>query len=44
VVLSVTAGRFYDETALPLATGFIVAGAVSLVLVLAAKRSRAGTV
>jgi DHA1 family bicyclomycin/chloramphenicol resistance-like MFS transporter len=44
VVLSVAAGRFYDETALPLAAGFIVAGAVSLALVLAAKRSQAGTV
>ena len=44
VVLSVAAGRFYDETVVPLAGGFLLAGVVSLALVLAARRSRAGAV
>lgn len=44
VVISVTLGRFYDMTAVPLAAGFLLAGAVSLVLVLAAHRSTAGDV
>jgi DHA1 family bicyclomycin/chloramphenicol resistance-like MFS transporter len=44
VALSITIGRFYDMTAVPLAGGFILAGAVSLVLVLAAQRSTAGEV
>jgi len=44
VVLSVAVGRFYDQTAEPLALGFFLAGALSLVLVLAAKRSSAGEI
>jgi DHA1 family bicyclomycin/chloramphenicol resistance-like MFS transporter len=44
VALSITIGRFYDMTAVPLAGGFIVAGVVSLALVLAAHRSTAGEV
>lgn len=44
VVLSVVIGRFYDETVVPLAIGFLIAGGCSLVLVLAARRSRAGEV
>lgn len=44
VVMGVTAGRFYDQTVVPLAAGFILAGVLSLVLVLAAKRSGAGDV
>lgn len=44
VVMSVAVGRFYDQTALPLAAGFILAGAISLVLVLAAERSHAGEI
>ncbi|GAB4394978.1 MAG: multidrug effflux MFS transporter [Kiloniellaceae bacterium] len=44
VVLSVAVGRFYDETVVPLASGFLLAGMVSLALVLAARRSRAGAV
>lgn len=44
VVMGVTAGRFYDQTVLPLAGGFILAGVLSLILVLAAKHSDAGDV
>ncbi|NIA67397.1 multidrug effflux MFS transporter [Pelagibius litoralis] len=44
VALSVSVGRFYDQTVIPLAVGFILAGALSLVLVLAANRSSAGEV
>jgi len=44
VVLSVVAGRFYDQTVMPLAAGFLLAGLASLVLVLAAGRSQAGHV
>ena len=44
VIFSVIVGRFYDGTVLPLAAGFIIAGAVSLVLVLAATKSEAGAV
>ncbi len=44
VVLAVVIGRFYDQTALPLAFSFILAGVISLVLVLAAHRSDAGEV
>ncbi len=44
VVMSIAVGRFYDQTALPLAAGFILAGAISLVLVLAAERSHAGEI
>jgi DHA1 family bicyclomycin/chloramphenicol resistance-like MFS transporter len=44
VAISMAIGRFYDMTAVPLACGFILAGAVSLALVLAAHRSTAGEV
>lgn len=44
VGLSMAVGRFYDMTAVPLACGFILAGVVSLGLVLAAHRSQAGEV
>jgi DHA1 family bicyclomycin/chloramphenicol resistance-like MFS transporter len=44
VVMAVTVGRFYDQTAQPLAAGFILAGATSLALVLAVRRSRAGDI
>jgi len=44
VAISMAIGRFYDMSAAPLACGFILAGAVSLVLVLAAHRSQAGEV
>lgn len=44
VMLSVAVGRFYDQTVVPLACGFLLAAVVSLVLVLAAHRSRAGAV
>jgi MFS transporter, DHA1 family, multidrug resistance protein len=44
VVLSVAVGRFYDQTAEPLALGFFTAGALSLGLVLAARRSTAGAI
>jgi len=44
VVISVALGRFYDMTLYPLAAGFLLAGALSLVLVLAAHRSQAGAV
>ena len=38
VILSVVVGRFYDQTALPLAAGFILAGLAALALVLYARR------
>ncbi|MEQ8354404.1 MAG: multidrug effflux MFS transporter [Kiloniellaceae bacterium] len=41
VVMAVAVGRFYDQSALPLAAGFILAGAISLLLVVTATRSRA---
>ncbi len=41
VAVGVALGRFYDQTALPLAAGFVLAGAAALLLVLAATRSRA---
>ncbi len=44
VVLSVVIGRFYDQTVVPLTIGFLIAGVCSLVLVLAARRSRQGEV
>jgi MFS transporter, DHA1 family, multidrug resistance protein len=44
VALAVALGRFYDMTVYPLAAGFVLAGAVSLALVLAAPRSRAAEV
>ncbi len=44
VILSVAVGRFYDQTVVPLACGFLLAAVVSLVLVLAAHRSSAGDV
>jgi len=44
VVLAVTVGRFYDQTAQPLAVGFILAGAASLALVLAVRKSQAGDI
>ena len=44
VVMAVLVGRFYDQTALPMAAGFIVAGVLALALVLAARRSDAGAV
>lgn len=44
VVLSVVIGRFYDETVVPLTVGFLIAGSCSLILVLAAHRSRAGDI
>jgi DHA1 family bicyclomycin/chloramphenicol resistance-like MFS transporter len=44
VILSVVVGRFYDQTVVPLACGFLLAAAVSLLLVLAAQRSSAGDV
>ncbi|WP_193369089.1 multidrug effflux MFS transporter [Pelagibius marinus] len=44
VVLSVVIGRFYDQTVVPLTIGFLIAGGCSLVLVLAARRSRQGEV
>jgi MFS transporter, DHA1 family, multidrug resistance protein len=44
VILSVSLGRFYDMTVFPLASGFLLAGAVSLALVLAARRSSAGEI
>ena len=44
VILGVAAGRFYDQTALPLAGGFIFAGVLSLALVLVVRRSAAGDV
>jgi len=44
VIFAVSAGRFYDGTALPLTAGFFVAGAASLGLVLAATKSKAGAV
>ncbi len=44
VVLSVVIGRFYDQTVVPLTIGFLIAGTCSLVLVLAARRSRQGEV
>jgi DHA1 family bicyclomycin/chloramphenicol resistance-like MFS transporter len=44
VVISVALGRFYDMTVFPLAVGFLLAGVVSLGLVLAAHRSQAGAV
>ncbi len=44
VALAVSLGRFYDMTVYPLAAGFVLAGAVSLALVLAAPRSRAAEV
>jgi DHA1 family bicyclomycin/chloramphenicol resistance-like MFS transporter len=44
VILSVAVGRFYDQTVVPLACGFLLAAMVSLALVLAAHRSTAGDV
>ncbi|MGD1879239.1 MAG: multidrug effflux MFS transporter [Kiloniellaceae bacterium] len=44
VVLSVTVGRFYEASVVPLAAGFLLAGCVSLALVLAAHRSKAGDI
>ena len=44
VTLGVAVGRFYDQTVLPLALGFILAGLISLALVLAARRSAAGDI
>ena len=44
VIFAVLAGRFYDGTALPLATGFMVASALALALVFASRRSATGDV
>ncbi len=44
VIMSVTLGRFYDQSALPLAAGFMLAGLAALVLVLLARKSRADAV
>ncbi|MEO3430406.1 multidrug effflux MFS transporter [Pelagibius sp. CAU 1746] len=44
VVLSIVIGRFYDQTVVPLAIGFLIAGACSLALVLAAGRGRQGEI
>lgn len=44
VVLAIAVGRFYDQTAVPLALGFIAAGAASLTLVLAVRKSQAGDI
>ena len=44
VVFSVTLGRFYDQSVVPLAVGFLLAALISLALLLAAHRSRAGAV
>ncbi len=40
VVLSVAIGRFYDETILPMAVGFVFSGCAALALVLAARTGR----
>ena len=42
--MAVTVGRFSAQPAQPLAAGFILAGAASLALVLAVRRSRAGDI
>ena len=44
VVFAITAGRFYDETALPLGFGFLIASVVGFGLVIAATRSSAGDI
>ncbi|MCB1491223.1 MAG: multidrug effflux MFS transporter [Rhodobiaceae bacterium] len=44
VVMATVIGRFYDGTIMPLAYGFLIAGALSLVLVILAHRSRAGPI
>ena len=44
VAFAVSVGRFYDETAFPLASGFMIAAWIALALLLAAKRSLAGAV
>jgi len=44
VAMSVSTGLLYDKTAFPLAIGFIITGAGSLALVLAANRSRASAI
>ena len=44
VIVAVAVGRFYDQTVVPLTAGFILAGLLSLVLVLGARRSTAGDI
>lgn len=44
VILSVSIGRFYAQSAYPLAAALLLGGAVALVLVLAAHRNQAGEV
>jgi DHA1 family bicyclomycin/chloramphenicol resistance-like MFS transporter len=44
VLMAVSIGRFYDDTVVPLASGFIIAGTAALLLVLWARRREAGAV
>ena len=44
VIVAVAVGRFYDQTVVPLTAGFILAGLLSLALVLGARRSTAGDI
>ncbi len=44
VIFAVTAGRFYDATALPLSFSFLIASVVGFGLVIAATRSSAGDI
>ena len=44
VMVAVAVGRFYDQTVVPLTAGFILAGLLSLALVLGARRSTAGDI
>jgi hypothetical protein len=44
VILSVTIGRFYAQSAYPLAVALLLGGVVALFLVLAAHRNQAGEV
>jgi len=44
VIMAVSIGRFYDQTALPLALGFLLAATVTLLLVLFASKARAESI
>ncbi|MGF1476785.1 MAG: multidrug effflux MFS transporter [Geminicoccaceae bacterium] len=44
VILSVSVGRFYDQTLFPMTFGFLLAGVGSLILILAVRRNRSGAV
>ena len=44
VILAVSVGRFYNDTIVPLVSGFLIAAMISLVLILVAEKTRAGSI